>query len=617
MNGKELLEEQVWLENRAKNLFWTVCGDYARAARLDAGMLQKAKPAALYEAARLGALYRYFDAEQVIRFTAKGLQSAPAPMLLAELVRICVDAAVYPKLQQERPGMELLRRRAFAALLQEERLSVKKEEKGGKETEREIASLEGSPDAEQDFFAGLRNAFLEAALGEQEEAPDGKLTLLLEEIDSLAQVENTEELIAGIGRIYGAVCKESLEGTENCGRYAGKGWMELSDTAWEDCLTEEEMEQVLEEYRTKLKKEELNLEREEGSRRGGNYEAADWKQMKQPEQDWAQARAKVESYLAQNYGNTFLTKQEQREANRKYCRGIHADCTLYVTEGILHSAANKNNQYRFSQLQFEKNRMYYYNAHWMVKRNIANLADALKRLLALRQEEIAVRARTGKLRNAWLWRAERTGEQRLFRKKQRAENHEFVVDLLLDSSGSQAGRQPQVAVQGYMISAALSEAGILHRVTGYCSFWDHTILQRYRDYADGAEYDFRVLEFRASGDNRDGLVLRAVSESLAAREEANKILIVLSDGRPNDLSVNRPGTRRPAVYTGEAAARDTALEVRRARALGISVFGIFAGADEDLAAEQKIYGKDFARIRNISSFSQVVGAYLRKQLERE
>ena len=37
--------------------------------------------------------------------------------------------------------------------------------------------------------------------------------------------------------------------------------------------------------------------------------------------------------------------------------------------------------------------------------------------------------------------------------------------------------------------------------------------------------------------------------------------------------------------------------------------------DRELMAEKKIFGKDFAYIRNIESFSKVVGRYLRKLLE--
>ena len=51
-------------------------------------------------------------------------------------------------------------------------------------------------------------------------------------------------------------------------------------------------------------------------------------------------------------------------------------------------------------------------------------------------------------------------------------SQEYVIDILLDSSGSQAKRQPQVAAQGYIISEALSRVGIPHKVMSFCSFWD-------------------------------------------------------------------------------------------------------------------------------------------------
>ena len=68
------------------------------------------------------------------------------------------------------------------------------------------------------------------------------------------------------------------------------------------------------------------------------------------------------------------------------------------------------------------------------------------------------------------------------------------------------------------------------------------------------------------------------------------------------MSIQRPGTRQPRIYDGEGAVKDTAYEVRRARNQGIFVIGIFVGNEEELSVEKRIYGKDFAYIRNISNF---------------
>ena len=54
--------------------------------------------------------------------------------------------------------------------------------------------------------------------------------------------------------------------------------------------------------------------------------------------------------------------------------------------------------------------------------------------------------------------------------------------------------------------------------------------------------------------------------------------------------------------------------MRKLRNRGIAVLGVFAGEEKDLGAERRIFGKDFAYIREIENFSHVVGRYLRKQI---
>ena len=169
-----------------------------------------------------------------------------------------------------------------------------------------------------------------------------------------------------------------------------------------------------------------------------------------------------------------------------------------------------------------------------------------------------------------------------------------------------------LAAQGFIISEALTAAGIPHRMS---SFWDYTILRRFRDYDDDREMNKRIFEYNASANNRDGLAIRAVADGLIQRSEEHKILIILSDGRPNDVGRSSQSNRSSQPYVGEEAVRDTAMEVRRARNLGISVMGIFAGSTDDLYTEKKIFGKDFAYIQKLDNFAHVVGTYLCRQID--
>ena len=187
--------------------------------------------------------------------------------------------------------------------------------------------------------------------------------------------------------------------------------------------------------------------------------------------------------------------------------------------------------------------------------------------------------------------------------------------MLIDASGSQRSRQGQVALQAYILSEALSNVGIPHRVISFCTFWDYTILHRLRSYDDDRRENNNIFDYTTSSNNRDGLAIRAASDALLEREEENKIMILLSDGRPYDVILNRPNARNPQPYEGKNAANDTAGEVRKLRNLGVAVLGVFAGEEKDLATEKKIFGKDFAYIRSIDNFSHIVGKYLVHQLE--
>ena len=167
-----------------------------------------------------------------------------------------------------------------------------------------------------------------------------------------------------------------------------------------------------------------------------------------------------------------------------------------------------------------------------------------------------------------------------------------------------------------MLSEALSIVQIPHRVVSFCTFGAYTVMNEFRDYEDSRERNERIFEFYGSANNRDGLAVRAAAKSLIERPEENQILIVLSDGRPNDIIAGEDSVKsrkkteqlpKKEPYCLEYAVKDTATEIRKLRNRKISVLGVFAGEEEDLQAEKRIFGKDFAYIRDISKFANVVG----------
>ena len=69
-----------------------------------------------------------------------------------------------------------------------------------------------------------------------------------------------------------------------------------------------------------------------------------------------------------------------------------------------------------------------------------------------------------------LWRVGRSHNRKLFNKIMENEKGRYVVDILIDASGSQRANQGKVAVQAYILSMALTLAKIPNRVLGFSSF---------------------------------------------------------------------------------------------------------------------------------------------------
>jgi len=613
---EQLEEHRLEIENRIRNLFWTVSGDYSLEFEPDMEDYARLKHTALYEAVKQGAFARHFDQEKLGLYLMKKLYLSADEGLLLELARLCIDAAVYPFLQKERFGTEEIRARAFREWLKDAEKSRKRD---GENVQA------GETPAADGILAQAKELHMRQALQEPKDVTQSSVNgsakqvrFVADEISALEHAQNTDDVIAVIEKIYNRILDPSFESKNGDLKQVLKlPAMSLAQDAWQECMTDEQMEGIIQKYLSSLKKKMMSLEIKNNRKKRVFSNGESKKGMTEPEKIDPHAVKRIQEYVELNYGKSYLTALEQERMNRRFCNGIHKGCTLYLTDGILQNPVMKNNQYRFSQLQYEKNRMYYGSNHWIIKRNITILADSLKRSFVLRNDDNFSRSVTGQLVPGRLWKVTRTKDEKLFDQKKKSENSDFVVDILLDSSGSQAKRQSQVAAQGYIISEALSEAGIPHRVSGYCAFWGYTVLQRFRDYEDAREDNNRIFGFRAYANNRDGLALKTICASLLERPEENKILIVLSDGRPCDMSIRRPGIRQPAVYDGEEAIKDTATEVRRARNQGICVIGVFVGSEEDLSVEKRIFGKDFAYIRNISNFSRIVGTFLRRQIDVE
>ena len=146
------------------------------------------------------------------------------------------------------------------------------------------------------------------------------------------------------------------------------------------------------------------------------------------------------------------------------------------------------------------------------------------------------------------------------------------------------------------------------------------ILKLYRDYDDKAIENEKIFEYSPSGSNRDGLAIKSILSTMDYNSDEKNILIVLTDGRPNDkVNLEKIGARNLGAlpYEGEKAIRDTANTVFQGRNKGVSILGVFTGEDDDLQKVKTIYGSDFAHIYDIHRFSDIVGFFLQAVFDRD
>lgn len=596
MNKEETLEiedSRLELENRIRNLLWTVSGDYKLDMKPDVSLFLRSKAIALYDGIKQGALARFYDKDLLGLYLVKKVFLQADEGELTAVAQLCIEEAIGEKICEERPGIRNMQREAFEDILDQE--------------------FEKMP-SQADFPGRLKVAVLRRRLDGGVYRVEQKLQPFMDLVIRSGEARDTMELIRCIDELYNSMIDPAFEQRRgSLERVMAVTLEELTEFSWEDFLSEEMYEEALESYVEKLT---TNM--------AGMADRSVTEEMEQKRQKkknitvvTPEMLEKAYTYVELNYGRTYLSEAEEKKINYLMCRGVHSDCSLYFTEGVLKNPVKRNYQYEYAKRLRNKNIWLYHDKHHIVKRNISVLTDTLRKSLVLRSETQTVLSDRGQIVPSRLWRVGRSQDAKLFERELKADASDFVVDVLIDASGSQMSRQGEVALQAYIISEALSNVEIPHRVMSFCTFWDYTILHRFREYDDPRSANENIFNYVTSSNNRDGLAIKTAGYELLAREEEKKILIVLSDGKPYDVLVNRPNARNPKPYQGKEAIADTATEIRRLRNLDVSVLGVFAGEEKDLATEKKIFGKDFAYIRNIKNFSKIVGRYLTKQLETD
>ncbi len=331
----------------------------------------------------------------------------------------------------------------------------------------------------------------------------------------------------------------------------------------------------------------------------------------------AQTDEGMKEYITDYFGKSLLDDRTVKDWEKTYCTGNHTDVHLHVTRGdytkemLEKGYAGKMKKQAIAQAKANEDAFHAKEQSYHTQ--IEKLTERIRNSMLVHLDDQIVKSSYDRLNAGRIWRALELDDDRVFDHRILGDNGNLTVDILLDASTSQIHRQEVVSAQGYMIAQALTACHIPVRVYSFCSLNGYTILNLFRDYNEN-DQNRRIFSYFTSGANRDGLAIRLAAGMMKDNHADHRILIVLSDCKPNDVIKVRSGTGQYKDYAAGVGVQDTAQEVHAARMQDISVLCVFTGEDDALQNCQRIYGRDFVRIRSLNLFADAVGSMLQNRI---
>ena len=568
----EILDSE---KRRARNLIWNAAADYS--FEPDFKAYDEEGRADLYWNSIIGAVRKNYGAETVEQLFS-ALHGCRQEQLFEQLLWLGLENAVYQREAPHRPALPSLRR-SYA---------------------RRAVAL-GQGDDPGDLLATLENAHFRRALGLPEPAMLPRDREMLDALEFSGDLDGAAISARALEFLHTYFHFTPGEEQEPEPRKRRRPFLFFRRRSEADLLPA-----------VRAFGRGFGEHAVEGQGGGPNAEPV---QRRLTDYNLAQTEAALRKYMRDFFGAPLYNPSQLESLERELCVDEHQGCHLYYATGDdTHEklkgyvAAQRRNALK----QMELNRAAYEADATRNRTSILRLTARIRNAMQAYLQPTPVRSASGTLEAGRIWRGVYLDDNKVFTRILQSDPGALSVDILLDASSSQLDRQAVVAAQGYMIAESLTRCHIPVRVSSFCSLSGYTVITRYRDYFE-TDRNTRIFNYFTTGCNRDGLAIRALARGLEDAPGEHKLVILLSDVKPNDvIQMRRDGILED--YAGEHGIQNTAMEIRGLTYKGISVICVFTGKDDDLPAARTVYGRNFARIRSLDQFADTVGTLIQNQI---
>lgn len=238
-------------------------------------------------------------------------------------------------------------------------------------------------------------------------------------------------------------------------------------------------------------------------------------------------------------------------------------------------------------------------------------AEPIKRRRQVEGDEIDIEACVARFMDL---RSGRASDHGLYERRQR-QDRDIAVSLLIDVSGSTdawvSGNKRVIDVARealLLVSIALERTDMRYAVQAFSGESRQGVVVREIkrfDELHGPEIAQRIAGLEPEHSTRAGAALRHASTGLMKETAAHRLLLLLSDGRPNDVD----------EYEGRYGVEDTRQAVLEAMMQGVSVFCLTIDQTQREYLS-RIFGRDYAMIREPARLPAVLLDWMKALISR-